>query len=188
MNLLDLVLNAQGGQAVRQLAQGFGVEESQASSAVSALLPELTAGLSRNVAQQGGVEQLLGALATGNHGNFLDDLSRLGQAESVREGNGILGHVLGSKDVSRQVAQRAASQTGLSEGVLKQMLPVVATLAMGVLSKQASAAGALRSGAPAAAPNAGGALGMLVPLLDMNKDGSVADDVMRMVTGLLSRS
>lgn len=186
MNLLDLVLNAQGGQAVRQLAQGFGVEESQASSAVSALLPALAAGLNRNVSQQGGIEQLLGALSSGNHGGFLDDLSRLGQPETVREGNGILGHLLGSKDVSRQVAQRAASQTGLSEGLLKQMLPVVATMAMGALSKQASTTGLLGGGASAA--SSGGALGMLAPLLDMNKDGSVADDVMRLVSGFFSKS
>lgn len=186
MNLLDLVLNAQGGQAVRQLAQGFGVEESQASSAVTALLPALAAGLNRNVSQQGGVEQLLGALAKGNHGSFLDDLGLLGQPAAVQQGNGILGHLLGSKDVSRQVASQAASQTGLSEAVLKQMLPLVATMAMGALSKQASSTGLLGSGA-SAAPASGGALGMLAPLLDMNKDGSVADDVMRMVTGFLSK-
>lgn len=185
MNLLDLVLNAQGGQAVQALARGFGVEEQQASSAVSALLPALAAGLNRNVAQQGGLEQLLGALAKGNHGSFLDDVSRLGAPTTVHEGNGILGHLLGSKDVSRQVAQRASAQTGLSEALLKQMLPVVATMAMGALSKQATSTGVL--GRSAAAPDATGALGMLAPLLDMNKDGSVADDVMRLVSGFLGR-
>jgi hypothetical protein len=42
-----------------------------------------------------------------------------------------LGHILGSKDVSRQVAAQASTRTGISELVLKQMLPAVATLAMG---------------------------------------------------------
>jgi hypothetical protein len=47
------------------------------------------------------------------------------------DGNGILGHILGSKDVSRQVAAQASARTGIGADVLKKMLPLVATLAMG---------------------------------------------------------
>jgi len=42
------------------------------------------------------------------------------------------------KDVSRQLAARAASRTGISEDVVKRLLPVVAAMAMGVLSKRTS--------------------------------------------------
>jgi len=44
--------------------------------------------------------------------------------------------LFGSKDVSRAVAGRAAEQTGIGADVLKKMLPMVATMAMGSLSKQ----------------------------------------------------
>jgi len=77
--------------------------------------------------------------------------------------------------VSRQLAAQASAQTGIGADVLKKMLPLVASLAMGALSKQASTG--LRTGAPAQA----GLVGMLSPLLDSNRDGSVADDVMGML-------
>jgi hypothetical protein len=47
---------------------------------------------------------------------------------------------------------------------------------MGALSKQTTGS---RLGSPAAAEP--GLLGMLTPLLDSNKDGSMADDVMGML-------
>jgi hypothetical protein len=138
-------------------------------------MPALAAGLSRNAAQPGGLEGLIGALAGGAHERYLDDPSAMTGTGAVRDGNGILGHILGSKDVSRQVAARASAQTGIGADVLKQMLPLVATLAMGALAKQTAGA---RAGATPVDP---GVLGMLTPLLDSNKDGSVADDVMGML-------
>jgi hypothetical protein len=172
MNLLETVLNARGG-AVSQLASQFGVSEDQASSAVQNLLPALAGGLQRNISQ-GGLDGLLGALAKGQHDRYLDDPSALNSQTARDDGNGILGHILGSKDVSRQVAAQASSKTGLSESLLKQMLPAVAALAMGALSKQTS-----RGAAPAAASAGGsGLLGMLTPLLDSNRDGSVVDDIL----------
>jgi hypothetical protein len=52
----------------------------------------------------------------------------------------------------------------------------VATLAMGALARRSAApyAGAVQTGDS-------GVLGMLAPLLDANKDGSVTDDVMGML-------
>lgn len=167
MNLLETLLQAQGGDAVRQVAGRFGLDESQASSAISALLPALTGGLQNNV-QQGGLDSLLGALSSGQHDRFLEDPSTLASEDAVSEGNGILGHILGSKDMSRQVAHQAADQTGIAPALMKQMLPVVASMVMGALSKQQSQA--------AASPQ-GGLLGML----DLNKDGNVADDVIGLV-------
>lgn len=165
MNLLETLLSAQGGGAVRQLANQFGIDESQASSAISALLPALQGGLQRNTAQPEGLEGLLGALSGGNHQRFIDDPSALGDEGTIQEGNGILGHLLGSKDASRAVASQAADQTGLGAALMKQMLPVVATMVMGGLSKQN-------------AQQPEGLMGALGGMLDSNQDGSIVDDVM----------
>lgn len=183
MNLLETILQAQGGGAVRQVAQQFGLQENQAASAISSLLPALAGGLKNNVNQQGGLESLLGALGSGNHGRYLENPALLGQAETAQEGNGILGHILGSKDVSRQVAAQASQQTGLGADIMKKMLPVVATMLMGSLSKQTSSMG---TQGQAAAPSSN-ILGMLSPLLDTNKDGSAADDIIGMVGKLFQR-
>ena len=61
MNLMEMLMNAQGGGAVRQLANQFGLEERQAAAALDHLLPALTGGLQQNLSQQGGLDSLLAA-------------------------------------------------------------------------------------------------------------------------------
>jgi hypothetical protein len=176
MDLLQSVLSAQNGAAVSALGDNFGLNQEQTVAAIQQLVPALAAGLSRNSAQPAGLEGLMAALAGGSHQRYVDDPSTLSDAATVQDGNGILGHILGSKEVSREVAARASERTGIGSDVLKQMLPLVATLAMGALSKQAATTTARGS---ASAPQSG-VLGMLTPLLDSNRDGSIADDVMGM--------
>jgi hypothetical protein len=119
----------------------------------------------------------------GQHQRYVDDLNALDHPDTTADGNGILGHIFGSKDMSRQVATRAAAQTGISEGVLKSMLPVVAAMAMGAMSKRMTA-----SPAPAtSARPAGDLLGMLTPMLDSSRDGSIVDDVMGMLGQMTRR-
>jgi hypothetical protein len=106
----------------------------------------------------------------------VEDPSTLQGQETVSDGNAILGHILGSKDVSRAVASRASAQTGIGEDVLKKLLPVAATLVMGALAKKQ-----LGSGRGAALPpqaGGGGLMGMLAPLVDQNRDGSMLDDIL----------
>ena len=178
MNILDAILGAQGGGASRQLGQQFGLNESQVFSALSALVPALAAGFQRNMSSPQGLDGLLSALGGGQHQRYVDDTGALARHDTVTEGNGILGHVFGSKDVSRQVAARAAAQTGIGESVLKNMLPVVAAMMMGTMSKQMAGPQSAQAGA-----RSGGdaLLGMLAPMLDSNRDGSMVDDVIGMI-------
>lgn len=67
-----------------------------------------------------------------------DNPASIADQALIKDGNGILGHIFGSKDVSRNVAGRAAEQTGISSAILRKMLPMVATLVVGALSKKAS--------------------------------------------------
>ena len=165
--ILDVLMNAAGGGAVENVGQRFGLSPQQTSSALGQLVPALMAGLQRNTAQPGGMEALLGALTQGNHERYLDRPEALTEDTTTQEGNAILGHIFGSKEVSRQVAGQAAAQTGIGADILKQMLPVAATMVMAGLSKQKTTA----------APQGAGAAGFLGSLLDQNRDGSVADDV-----------
>ena len=185
MNLLQAILNAQGGGTVKQLAQNFGLGEDQTVSALSNLIPALSQGLMRNTSSSDGLQGLLSALGSGNHQRYIDDPSTLDQQDTVQDGNGILGHLLGSKDVSRQVARQASAQTGVGEDILKKMLPVVATMVMGSLSKQAPALGLQNA---LGGSESSGVMGMLSSFLDANQDGSVVDDVMGMVGKLFQKS
>ncbi|MFN0166733.1 MAG: DUF937 domain-containing protein [Bryobacteraceae bacterium] len=171
--ILDMLMNAAGGTAVQEVGKRFGLSENQASGALGQLVPAIMAGLQRNTSQEGGMEALLGALSGGNHSEYLDNPELLGQEGTTEDGNSILGHIFGSKDVSRAVASHAAEETGIGADVLKKLLPVAATMVMGSLSKQ-------RATAPA--EEAGG-IGFLTSLLDQNRSGSAVDEV----AGLLGR-
>jgi len=184
MDLPSMLLNAGGGDAVQRLAQNFGLDQNQTSSAVANLLPALGQGLARNAEQPGGLESLMGALSSGGHERYFDNPDALGSESTIQDGNGILGHILGSKDVSRNVARNAAAQTGIGEDVLKKMLPVVAAMAMGALSKQHSSAGLQALGGT---QPAGGLMGMLGQFLGGSQDGSVVDDVLGMASKLFKK-
>ena len=173
--ILDMSLNTAGGGAAQQVGHQFGLPEHQTSSALTQLVPALMAGLQRNTSQPGGLEALMGALRSGNHADYLDEPQMLTQEATTEDGNSILGHVFGSKDVSRAVAARASEQAGIGADVLKKMLPMVATLVMGALSKRTA------SVPSSASETAAG--GFMNLLLDQNRDGSLADDAI----GILGR-
>ena len=146
MDLMSLLSQAQGGQAVNNLASQMNLSPEQAQSGIESLLPALTAGMQRNTESADGMSNLLGALSGTRHERYVDQADGLQQQGAVEEGNAILGHLFGSKDVSRNVAQQAADQSGLDVGAVKSMLPMVANLLMGSLSKQTSAMNQKSSG------------------------------------------
>lgn len=196
MNILEAILSAQGGAPVRQMGARVGVDESQAQSALEALLPMLAGAVNRNATQPGGLEDLLGALSDGHHQRYLDDPSTLTEEATVQDGNAILGHLFGDKEVSREVASRAAAQTGIGADILKRMLPIVAAMLMGGLSKGALGGGSPRAGSGGlggmfgggqAGGQGGGLLEMLTPMLDRNRDGSALDDILGMASQFLGK-
>ena len=170
MDLLRMIMSAQGG-AVQQLSQRFGLDDGQTASALEHLVPALMGGMQQNV-QSGGLEGLLGMFGrdTGNTDQFLDSADAIHAPETTDAGNNILGQLFGSKEVSRSVASEASANTGIGADILKQMLPVVATMVMSGMSKQQNS-------------SQGGLLGML----DSNNDGSIADDVLGLAAKFLQR-
>lgn len=209
MTILDVIMQAQDGAATRQLGQNFGLDPTQTQSALGALLPSLAGAVKQNASASGGLETLQYVLTKGNHQRYLNDPSTLSAPDTVADGNGVLKHLLGSKDVSLKLAANASAQTGIDADVLKKMLPVVAGMMMGGLSKQWTRQGGLLGtavsmqrasglggsglgdgdlgGGSAAAQSGGGLLDMLTPMLDQNKDGSALDDVLRMASSFLKK-
>ena len=180
MSLLDTILKSQGGAIAGQLAKQFGLDANQASSVLGQLVPALSAGVKRNAGQQSGLDGLIGALTKGGHSQYLEEPSRIADQTTVNDGNKILGHLFGSKEVSRQVASHAAEQTGVSSSILKKMLPVVATMVMGGLSKQSNTSGGALAGLLGGGKQQSGGQNLLTSFLDADGDGSVADDLLGM--------
>lgn len=138
MPLFDMMMNAQNGNATRSMAQQFGLSESQVEQAMAALMPAFSTGLKRNASTPADMSNFLSALASGNHAQYFDDMQSAFTPQGMADGNGILGHLFGSKEVSRAVAKQAEAATGIGQDILKQMLPVIASAVMGGLFKQST--------------------------------------------------
>lgn len=194
MQIMD-VLTQMGG--IQSVARELGVSETQAAGGAAALIPAILGGFKKQAqAQPTGLEGLAGALTGLGGGGLLDDV--LGpQPTNVSRGNDVLGQIFGSKDVSRAVAQNAATSSGLDPSLLKKMLPMLAMLVAGYMAKQGGAAAAAPAsgggvlgsllggllGGGRSAP-AGGGGGGLASLLDLNRDGNPLDDILGMAAKL----
>lgn len=188
-NLLSGLLS--NSSLIEQLSGQFGISADQARGAIEAMAPALARGVERETEQPGGVDSLFNALQSGNHQRYVDDPAVLTQPGSVDDGNAILGHILGSKDVSRNVAAFASDKTGLSSTILKAMLPMLAGAVMGMIAKQmrggggqAAAPGGQTSGG-GGQTGGGGLMDVLGGFLDTNKDGSMMDELLSMATDFM---
>jgi len=194
MQITDILAQMGGLQS---MARELGVSENQAASGAEALIPAILGGFKKQAqSQPSGVEGLGDLLGQLGGGSLMDNVLSP-EPTQVDRGNEVLGQIFGSKDVSRTVAQNAASQSGLEPSLLKKMLPMVAMLVAGYMAKQRSAAspaqtspgsegigdllggllGGQASGAGRALPGAGGGLSSM---LDLNGDGNPLDDILRM--------
>jgi len=126
----------QSPQAIDQLARQFNLSQQQAQQAVEALMPAFSQGLKQTTSDPYGFGNFLQALASGQHAKYYEDAGRAFSPAGQADGNGILGHLFGSKDLSRAVAAQASQATGIAETTLRQMLPALATMIMGGLFQQ----------------------------------------------------
>jgi len=136
--LFDMMANAQNGQGLDLLARQFNLSRQQTELALEALLPAFSQGLKRNASDPYGIAAFMNALASNQHGQYFDQASRAFTPDGVANGNDILGQLFGSKDLSRAVASQAAQATGVGQEILKQMLPVIASMLMGGFFKQST--------------------------------------------------
>ena len=195
MDISDLLANVGGLQS---MAKELGMSEGDAARGASALAPAIFGGLKKQAqSQPTGLEGLGGLLGQLGGGGLLDDVMAP-QPTNVSRGNDVLGQIFGSKDVSRAVADNAASQSGLDSGILKKMLPILTMLVSGYMAKQGGAESEVQSAhskAPSESGGLGGLLGGLLggaaseggastgglaSMLDMNGDGNPLDDILRM--------
>jgi len=178
MGMLETLLAAGGGDSVRQIAKNLGISEGDATKAIGQLSPSISQGIRKGMSTSDGLGALMGALQSGQHQRYLDNPAELAKQETVTDGNNILSHLFGSKDVSRNVAQSAADKTGLDTGIMKKMLPMIAAMAMGSLSKNTATSNLTNQ--LTEDTSSSGLSGMLSQFLDSDNDGSVTDDLLGM--------
>jgi len=170
--------------AISSMAGELGIDEATAKTAAGALLPAIVAGMGRSATggsstpdPLGGLGSLAGAILGGGSsssggglggvlggalgGGLLDAV--LGSKPTpTQPGNEILGNIFGSKDVSRSVAGEVAAMTGIDEGILKKMLPILAMAVAGYMAQQATGGAAAQQAGGSTGSALGGILGSIV--------------------------
>lgn len=206
-SLQDLLGQEQGTQAVDQISQSVGVDNSMVNSAIQVALPALLNGLANNASTPDGADSLNSALEQ-HDGGVLDNIGGLagmifgGSTDTTpppqADAGGILGHILGSGQGA--VAQDVSQKTGLGMGQVAQILMILAPIVMGYLGRQkqqqnvgADGIGGLLGGLlggsqqPAAPRSTGNAiLDMASNMLDSDHDGSAMDDIASMAMKYVS--
>lgn len=170
--LLEMLMGKQNQSNLNDIMGQFGLDEQQARQAIGSLLPGVTQGIQRQAQAQN--PSILEQLANAQQQRYLDDdNARLYDQPAIDDGNHILGQILGNKTASRELAGQAAQQTGLDSNVLKKLLPMVASMAMGAVGKQAGSQGV--------AQNQGGLMDLVGSMLGSQgkaDDSFGLDDIM----------
>lgn len=170
MDLMDLIGQAGGAKSLNNVGDTLGIDASNTRALVQAVAPALMRGMQKQTESSVDLAGLTRALGSGKHQQYLDNPDLIAASSSIADGNKILGHLFGSKDVSRNVAAQAAESTGIDVGLIKKALPMLAGVAMGAISRSSDAGDT--SGLPL-----GGLLGGLIGK-NGRDDGLGLDDVL----------
>jgi hypothetical protein len=136
MNLVELVKNQLGGDALGQLGNLLGSSPEQTKTAVNAAVPTLLAGLGQLASTPDGARRLNAAVDSADSGvvgNAARALSADGQS-MIESGSGVLGSLFGHNMLS-SLGGVLSKFSGLGLGSITSLLGAIAPMILGVLKK-----------------------------------------------------
>jgi hypothetical protein len=184
--ILDTVRQQLDANTIQQISQSIGADPASTSNAISVALPALLGGLSQNASNPQGAAALDNAL-NAHDGSILNNLGGLLGGGGAGAGAAILGHIFGAR--RGPVEQGVGQASGLDPARTAQLLAILAPIVMGVLGRMKQNKDIDAARLPDVL-NAGREQGEkahpgLAGMFDMNKDGNVADDLLRMGSNAL---
>ena len=177
MNMFDILRQAQGGNGIDNLAKQFGLGRDETEKVLRQVLPAMSAGFKQRTQTEDGLASMLGKIQGTDYEDVYEDPAMLQREETRERGNQVLGEVFGSKEVSRDVAQRAEFASGIGGTVIKAMLPMIASMILGGMQKKTSSDSGM-----------GGILGTLIKGMaggggSRSRGGGGLDDLLGAVLG-----
>ena len=182
-SILDTLQQQLGPSTIQQMARSLGADPKATATAVSAALPALLGGLSKNASSRQGAAALDSALDA-HDGSVLDNLGGLLGGGGGGIGGAILGHIFPANRSA--VEQGVGKASGLNAQQVGQLLMMLAPIVMGVLGRAKQQSGLDSSQLPQVlqhsvqqmqqSPGLEGLAGMF----DANHDGSAVDDLMKL--------
>ncbi len=202
MSLLKMLMEAQGGQGLGQLARQIGMDEAQADGLAGMLGPAISQGAKRR-AHSGRLEQMLNQLRGEAQASYLDNPAAAAEPQGRAQGEQFLEQIFGDRKASNELAAEASNRTGIDLDMVMKFLPAMAAMMQGAMQKNmpddqinkmmaglgqgggsggggimGMVGGLLGRGGGQSAPQGAGGLDMLTNMLDADGDGSAMDDVL----------
>jgi len=193
MDIMDLLSGQLNNEKVlKQLSKSTGANSSQIQQAMKMGLPVLMQAMGKNAASPDGAASL--AKALDNHkDDKTDNIEEFLKGANLEDGSKILNHILGSKNTAIQT--NIAKQTGLKSEQASNLMSQLAPLLLGTLGKQKASknvepsdlVGMLASSLGSQVKNDKNLMDSVSKLLDSDNDGSIVDDVTKMLGGFFNK-
>lgn len=193
-NVVQLLLRRLTGERLASVSKSIGADQQSTRAALSLVVPLLVSALAKNSRDPEGARSLEEAVKRDHDGAILENLEDFLKDPRSANGEGILRHILGSRQDS--VTRGLAQGTELGQDQIGTLLQIAAPLVMGILGRQNREDGLdpdsmgtfLNAQTRAVRKKDPGLMGVLNTLLDADGDGSAMDDVIGMLgKGILKR-
>ena len=135
MKLFDTIRAAGGGEIVAALAAKAGIGPDEAEEALRALLPEIGRAIRRTEESGSGAAVVSAAMHDERYARYLEQPETLGEPAAVADGEQVLEDVL-DDDERGDLIRRVAAEIGPDEEEVRDMLPLVAALAMAAVGEK----------------------------------------------------
>ena len=171
---LDMLLSsAQGGQLAANLAQQFDLSETEIVAAIQALKPALALGLDRAAEDPQGAVKLVECVCAASSCCAHDHVEAACADDAVSRGQTAVFSLFGADDATDQILQAASRQSGVSTAILRQLLPILASILFSGLSKTLNQQGL------------GGILSQIINsgVLNVGKAGGGLEEILGQVLG-----
>ena len=171
---LDMLLSsAHGGQLAANLAQQFDLSETEIVAAIQALKPALALGLDHAAEDPQGAVKLIECVCAASSCCAHDHVEAACADDAVSRGQTAVFSLFGADDATDQILQAASRQSGVSTAILRQLLPILASILFSGLSKTLNQQGL------------GGILGQIINsgVLSGGKAGGGLEEILGQVLG-----
>ncbi|MCA1623840.1 MAG: DUF937 domain-containing protein [Acidobacteria bacterium] len=194
LSLQDLLGQEQGGEAVNQISQMIGANQTETNSAIQFALPLILSALAKNASNPQGAESLSNTLQKNHDGSILDRLGGYLNQPDTDDGLGILNHIFGQKQGA--AAQQVSQNTGLDMGQVAQLMITLAPIVMAYLGRKkqqenldADGLSSVLQGQQQQIQSTNNPMmDMISNLLDSNQDGSSMDDLASLAANYMQKN
>lgn len=141
MSLFDVLRAAGGNDALRLIADTYGIPETEVRRAAEAFLPAFSAGIKQSTASFPGLADFMRGLAAGAFTRATLDPASFSPAGAP--GADALRMLFGSIEAAQAVAKQASAFSGIPEERLHALMAPLAAMTLGGVMQQAKAANPL---------------------------------------------